>query len=468
MLNAQAVLLAGLVDNPAWWARTGALDERCLSPGFRELFKYVHRKRALTREWLVHHVETRSRSKAVRSACEELTRESPSAGEWGLALDEVLRAARREVLRVGLERSAKALTSNQARAEDVAHKMHRALLRYDGSAADLVSDARGEARHALGAAYGGPRMRTGITRLDEVTGGLRWGQFCLWAGYTHHAKTTFSVHVAHRLLMEGRNVLFGTLEMSKEQIEFLMLTVHSHVVHPGPHREPARGEDAALLSGLPFEWFDDADLRAKLPAADREKIAAVQEDFASREGMGQWRTWETPLDATALDLFSLADQVAAGLDGGLDAVFFDYLALLQGTRDKMGDRERLEDILKRSAGYAKRAQGGRGVLLWSPWQIKRAAYEKCVEKNRQRYALSDLSESSYAEKATDLIGWNFLPRGEGIEGEASLMRMGVMKNRTTRRLCEKGFWVQCREPTCMFRDVDEDQAGALADSEVMG
>jgi replicative DNA helicase len=274
--------------------------------------------------------------------------------------------------------------------------------------------------------------------LDKVIRGFRRGQLVLWGAYAHHAKTTFSVHFAEQLLLQGRNVFFATLELTAQQIGALFLTMHSHVVHEG---------------GLPFLWFDDPEEHAKLSPEDKARVKAVVNDFSvdGRESMGSIRICHPELDETVLDIFDRADQYADEIGRPVDAVIIDYLEIVRPIRYKVQTHDALRESLTHAKHFAKTSQGGQGTLVWSPWQVRRESFREIESGKRSFYMMSDFAESAFAERAADVMGWNLF--GDSIEG-CSTMRMGVCKNRTTRALARRGFEIAVESDTCLFKDLD--------------
>jgi hypothetical protein len=65
-------------------------------------------------------------------------------------------------------------------------------------------------------------------------------------------------------------------------------------------------------------------------------------------------------------------------------------------------REQLSDALEDFAALAVGYGGGRGLLVASPYQINRAAYDSALH-NDGRYTLSALAETSMAERRSTLV-----------------------------------------------------------------
>lgn len=70
-------------------------------------------------------------------------------------------------------------------------------------------------------------IKTGIKDLDKIVGGLEFGTLNTIAGFTGSGKTTLAVNIAYNALLAGFNVLYVSLEVSKEHIMYNMFSRHS-------------------------------------------------------------------------------------------------------------------------------------------------------------------------------------------------------------------------------------------------
>lgn len=61
-------------------------------------------------------------------------------------------------------------------------------------------------------------LSTGYRKLDELTLGLAAGELIMVAGKTSRGKTTLALNIANKVALEGKNVLFVTLEMTHAEI----------------------------------------------------------------------------------------------------------------------------------------------------------------------------------------------------------------------------------------------------------
>ena len=68
---------------------------------------------------------------------------------------------------------------------------------------------------------------TGVTQVDEKTGGLQPGTFNTLAGFAGAGKTTAAVNIAYNALKEGKNVCYITMEVPKVDMGYNFLSRHS-------------------------------------------------------------------------------------------------------------------------------------------------------------------------------------------------------------------------------------------------
>jgi replicative DNA helicase len=69
-------------------------------------------------------------------------------------------------------------------------------------------------------------LSTGFKKLDGLTLGLTPGELVMVAGKTSRGKTTLALNIANRVALEGKNVLFVTLEMTHAEITQRMMFIN--------------------------------------------------------------------------------------------------------------------------------------------------------------------------------------------------------------------------------------------------
>ena len=80
-------------------------------------------------------------------------------------------------------------------------------------------------------------IKTNVARIDTDTGGLQPGTLSVILGFTGSFKTTFAVNIAYNAITEGKNVLYLSLEVTKENIYYDLLSRHSSNSNFGTHIE---------------------------------------------------------------------------------------------------------------------------------------------------------------------------------------------------------------------------------------
>ena len=227
-------------------------------------------------------------------------------------------------------------------------------------------------------------------------GGLRDEQVLVIAARTSVGKTAFAVNVALHCLMDGKRVLFFSLEMPRKEIMARFVSSLSGV--------PLEG----LITG---QGIGDREFKEALPAID------------SVTGSGLIIE-----DAKRLTLAGVMARIrTAQFRGGVDLIVLDYLQRLQSGQNA---RTRYEEMTAVSRELKSIAQDANAPILCTS-QLNRG-----MEKDGGRWPiLSDLRDSGSIEEDADVVA--FLHRPElylaekpeeaaGLEGQAKLI---IAKNR---------------------------------------
>lgn len=87
-------------------------------------------------------------------------------------------------------------------------------------------------------------LKTYVELIDEQLGSITKGSVCTLAGFTGSFKTTWAVNMAVKNAMEGKNIAYISLEVTKEQLEYSILSLFSNDSRfsnmgysPIPHRD---------------------------------------------------------------------------------------------------------------------------------------------------------------------------------------------------------------------------------------
>lgn len=253
---------------------------------------------------------------------------------------------------------------------------------------DMLADY--EARKAARLDGSSRGILFGVENMDAKVGGMQPGELWLVAGYSSDGKTSFAVQSAWSAAIEqGENVLFLTTETLRPQVRRKLIARHS----------------TQEMFGLP-DGLNTRDLKAgTLTEAQEDSLRAVVNDFTTNPAYGQIYVAQVPRGASISHIEQRMYRVARKLD--FRYVVMDYLALLAPDRRKQTTREELAAIMKEAKQVTTTFDGGRGVVLLSPWQVSRAAREQAEKLGL--YSSASLSETAEATNSADGIISVFAP-----------------------------------------------------------
>lgn len=211
-----------------------------------------------------------------------------------------------------------------------------------------------------------PGIPSGFSKLDELTQGFQKSDLVIIAGRPSMGKTALSLNIALNCIKLSRlPVLFCSLEMSKEQILYRLLSSESGINQMKLKSGKLSSNDwiklnkvIRILSKLPFFMDDTSNL--SIPEI-RSKIKMI-----------------------------LLEQNQIGL------IIIDYLQLLEGLNSKSFNRvQELSKITRDLKGLAREFN----IPILALSQLSRNADSRID----QRPILSDLRESGSIEQDADLI-----------------------------------------------------------------
>jgi len=230
-----------------------------------------------------------------------------------------------------------------------------------------------------------PGLPSGFLKLDELTQGFQKSDLIIIAGRPSMGKTALSLNIALNCIKISRlPILFCSLEMSKEQILYRLLSSESGINQMKLRSGKLAQNDwiklntvMRIMSKLPF-FIDDT---SKLSTHDiRSKIKTI-----------------------------LLEQ------GQLGLVIIDYLQLMQGLNLKQQNRvQELSQITRELKGLAREFN----VPIIALSQLSRNVDSRID----QRPILSDLRESGSIEQDADLILmlYSSKPNSQSISFSGSL------------------------------------------------
>lgn len=248
--------------------------------------------------------------------------------------------------------------SGESTADDVCDEAGRLLLELlvRGESAGLrpitaeMDEAFKELEQRADAGGGLVGISTGLTQLDDRTGGLQGGDLVILAARPSTGKTALATGImAEVAIRQGKPVAFFSVEMSNRQIFYRLLASEALVNLGGMLKGQIRDDEyarlaqaAGLIQGAPLFVDDSATLnimqlraRARRMKLERPDLALIVVDYIQKmNGPGENRT-----------------QEITGISGGLKAIAKELdvplLALSQLSRapDQRSDhRPQLSDL----------------------------------------------------------------------------------------------------------------------------
>lgn len=223
-------------------------------------------------------------------------------------------------------------------------------------------------------------IRFGIPCIDERFRGLQSGDIFTIAGFTGSMKTTLASNLVYNAAVKGKNTLYLSLEVSKEEMTYAFLSRHS------------------ITSKL------DPVTRRKMPdyaIENKDNYMALAKDFL--ELPGKIRI----VDERDIGIYSytnfnnilekINEEMKEKTGRGVDIIVLDHVQILKyGVADKSLDPYQ---VLNYFASYfrEKAAREGYAVILVA--QTSRDGYAYAV-KNGGRYLESGIAESNEIERSS--------------------------------------------------------------------
>jgi replicative DNA helicase len=310
-----------------------------------------------------------------------------NAREYGLSVRDAWH--RRKLLEIGETLINDAYGTGDGRSATEIHDTTETALYQLGEAGE-IDEVRAPAHEAIAQAIdaavkaaeqpsGLIGLTTGFASLDEITGGLRRGQYVLLAARPSMGKTTLGLGMAVGATTVGARTLFVSLEMNREAIGGVL---------------------ASGLAGLPRDAGDRGRIREPGPAGDftwrainqREidRMVAVQRAMANHTFM---------IDECRSHGMAAIRAQARRMKrrGGLDLVVIDYLGLLAVPElARVGNRV-LE--VSRLSAQAKALAIEMDVPVVMLCQLNRGP----EAREDKRPTAADLRDSGSLEQDADLV-----------------------------------------------------------------
>ena len=230
------------------------------------------------------------------------------------------------------------------------------------------------------------KLTTGLPPLDSLTGGgFGPGQLCLIAGYTNEGKSFFCVNIAWAMVMAGYNVVYFTTETVKREVDIRMAVRHSHLPKFGC---PGGLDYSAVLSN-------------EMTPEQHLIWQAVAEDFTDPDQ--PYGRFDVIQVAEGTSMSTIRAKLRAYQSVfHVDACFIDELQMLTANNSREDSQSELEETVRAAMKLAIDFDGGRGIPVISPWQIKRADWE-AARTNGGRYTRASLGNTAEAERRAAII-----------------------------------------------------------------
>lgn len=230
-----------------------------------------------------------------------------------------------------------------------------------------------------------PGMMFGLAALDAMTSGIQPGEFALVAAYTNEGKSQLTAQLGwNACVKQGKHTYFATSETVRDTTMRRIFARHS--------KEPQFGYPKGLNS---------KDIKeGKLTPDEKAVFHDVVKDFTTNSNYASLYVAQMPRNATLNYLERSAVRVNRQ-GPKLEFMAIDYLQLLKSLRQRASEREEFNELLRETKVFGTGFDGGRGLAIVSPWQMRQNEYKEAVKSGR--YDLSSLSDTSEAEKTPDII-----------------------------------------------------------------
>lgn len=235
--------------------------------------------------------------------------------------------------------------------------------------------ARAEAGEARG-------ISTGLSKLDDITGGMTPGSLWVIAGAASMGKSLVGQAIALNVATEGHGVGYVHLEMGETSIGLRAATAMAH--DPAVRDHNLTDGNPTYLGARrqklgPFGWRR---LREKAAEA---RYLPLRVDARPHQTLSQ-------IEASAKRLKRLMERAGTPLR----ALFIDHEGLIASEKDRRAKWEEVSDRIVRLQGLAKALD----VCLVALVQINR---EGAARDGSQRPNMGHLANSSDIERCADVI-----------------------------------------------------------------
>lgn len=237
-------------------------------------------------------------------------------------------------------------------------------------------------------------IQTGVTPIDQKTGGLQPGTFNTLAGFAGAGKTTAAVNIAYNAMADGKNVCYITMEVPKVDMNYNLLSRHSF---DKKFKKPISHSDIK---------------KKELPKQDSDYLFnEILPDFKQLYGDKIYILDETDFDSYTFTAFEnrikSCDRLAESKTGrGIDLLIIDQAQLLKfgGGISQAGNETSVINLyvsfFRQQAINFLHSKRPCTILMLS--QINRDGYNY-ASKHEGRYTLTNLAEANELERASAMV-----------------------------------------------------------------
>lgn len=259
-------------------------------------------------------------------------------------------------------------------------------------------------------------ITTGIPEIDQVIGGIPPGHVGCIMGYTGQYKSTWALNmIRHNAYDLGYNQLLISLEMSKEDVWWNLLSLHS-----------------TLPKFSQYVGIKHDSIRKGLLTPEEEKhlFEVVEPDLRNNSKGKIIIKDETDLKTQSFgELRALIEKVDDELDGGLDVVYHDHVGLYKYAEQNQRNLSTGE-VINRYVSFIRRLsirfrrdkdnnKEWRKLTSIILVQANRQGHQKAV-RNNGRYTLMAISEANEVERACSTILASYTTEEMKLAKEASV------------------------------------------------
>lgn len=250
-------------------------------------------------------------------------------------------------------------------------------------------------------------IKYGIPCIDEIYPGTTSKSFTVIAGYTGSMKTTLAVNHCFLHMLQGKNVLYFSLEVSEEEILMSLMSLYTISCT----NEPIKKEDIK-----------------KMRNNNKEKFDKIYTDLMSLPGKIVFRD-ESTLKMSSQSVYTgiirkVDKELKDRFNKGLDLIVLDHAQMLKYDSDSKGNKDPYQ-VLNRWTDFFRRfaSRDGYAVILVS--QTSRGGYEYACKHGGQ-YLLTGLAEGNELERGATCVIALFSNEESKASGEISVQ---ILKNR---------------------------------------